>query len=72
MCRSLRILSHASYAEAWDWHCYFYLDKCHLNISDTENAKNKLDGFTITNSKKEKLRGIIFDDKLKFRYYIEN
>ena len=32
----------------------------------------KLDDFTITNSKKEKLLGIIFDDELKFQYHIEN
>ena len=31
-----------------------------------------MDGFTITNSKKEKLLGIIFDDKLKFQYHIGN
>ena len=31
-----------------------------------------LDDFTITNSKKEKLFGIIFDDKLKFQYHIEH
>ena len=30
------------------------LDKCHLIVSGTENAKIKLDDFTITNSKKEK------------------
>ena len=35
------------------------LDKYHLIVSGTENAKIKLDDFTITNSKKEKLRGII-------------
>ena len=29
-----------------------------------------MDGFIITNSKKEKLLGIIFDDKLKFQYHI--
>ena len=48
------------------------LDKCHLIVSGSENAKIKLDDFTITNSKKEKLFGIIFDDKLKFQYHIEN
>ena len=48
------------------------LDKCHLIVSGTENAKIKLDGFAITNSKKGKLLGIIFDDKLKFQYHIEN
>ena len=41
-------------------------------VSRTENAKIKLDNFTITNSKDEKLLGIIFDDKLKFQYHIEN
>ena len=40
------------------------LDKCHLTVSGSENAKIKLDDFTITNSKKEKLFGIIFNDKL--------
>ena len=49
-----------------------YLSKCYLIVSGTENAKIKLDDFTITNSKTEKLRGIIFDDKLKFQYHIEN
>ena len=48
------------------------LDKCHLIVTGSENAKIKLDDFTITNSKKEKLLGIIFDDKLKFQYHIEN
>ena len=48
------------------------LDKCHLIVSGTENTKIKLDDFTITNSKKEKLLGIIFDDKLTFQYHIEN
>ena len=41
-------------------------------VSDTENPKIKLDDFTITNTKKEKLVDIIFDDKLKFQYQIEN
>ena len=48
------------------------LDKCHLIVSGTKNAKIKLDDFTFTNSKKEKLLGIIFDDKSKFQYHIEN
>ena len=48
------------------------LDKCHLIVSGTENAKIKLDEFTITNLKKKKLLGIIFDDKLNFQYHIEN
>ena len=48
------------------------LDKYHLSVSGTENEKIKLDNFTITNSKKEKLLGIVFDDKLKFQYHIEN
>ena len=43
-----------------------------LIVSGTENAKIKLDDFTITNSEKEKLPGIIFDDKLSFQYRIEN
>ena len=48
------------------------LDKCHLIVSAAENAKIKLNDFTITNSKKEKLLGIIFDGRLKFQYHIEN
>ena len=48
------------------------LDKCHLIVSGTKNAKIELDDFTSTNSKKEKLLGIIFDDKLKFQFHIEN
>ena len=48
------------------------LDKCYLIVSGTVNAKIKLDDFTITNSKQKKLLGIIFDDKLKFQYHIEN
>ena len=43
-----------------------------LIVSGTENAKIKLDDFTITNSEKEKLLGIIFDDKLSFQCRIEN
>ena len=43
-----------------------------FNVSGTENTKIKLDDFTITNSKKEKLLGIIFDDKLEYQYNIEN
>ena len=43
-----------------------------LIVSGTENAKIKRDDFTITNSEKEKLLGIIFDDKLNFQYRIEN
>ena len=48
------------------------LDKCHLIDSGTENAKIKLDDFTITNSKKEKLLEIIFGDKLKFQYHVKD
>ena len=48
------------------------LQKWHLIVSGTEIATIKLDDFTITNSKKEKLLSIIFDDKLKFQYHIEN
>ena len=48
------------------------LDKFHLIVSVNENACIKLDDFTITNSEKEKLRAITFDDKLKFQYQIEN
>ena len=47
------------------------LDKCYSIVSGTENAKTKLDGFTITNSKKEKLLGIIFDDTWYFQYHNE-
>ena len=42
------------------------LEKCHLIFSGIENEKIKLDDFTIANSKKEILLGIIFDDRLKF------
>ena len=48
------------------------LDKCHLIVSGTENAKIKLDDLIITNSKKENLLGIIFNHELKFQYHIEN
>ena len=48
------------------------LDKCNLIVSGPENAGIKLYDFTITNSKKEKSLSIIFDDKLKFQYHIEN
>ena len=48
------------------------LDKCHLIVSGTENAKIKLDDLTITNSNKGKLLGTIFNHKLKFQYHIEN
>ena len=47
------------------------LDKYHLLVSGNENAKIKLDDVTITNSRKKKLFGIIFDGKLKF-YHTEN
>ena len=33
------------------------LDRCHLSVSGTENAKIKLDDLTIINSKKKKLFG---------------
>ena len=46
------------------------LEKCYLIVGGTDNAKSKVDGFTITNSKKEKLLGIIFEYKLKFQYHI--
>ena len=48
------------------------LDKCQLIVSGTENVKIKLHDHTITNSKKKNLHVIIFDDKLKFQYHIEN
>ena len=41
------------------------LDKCYVIVSGTENAKIKPDDSTIANSRKEILRGIIFDDKFK-------
>ena len=47
------------------------LDKCYSIVSGTENVKTKLDDFTITNSKKENLLGIIFDDTLYFQYHNE-
>ena len=47
-------------------------DKSHLNASGIENAKIKHDEFNITNSKKEKLLGIIFDNRLGFQFHIEN
>ena len=40
--------------------------------SGTENVKIKLDDFTFTNSKKERLHGIIFHNNLKFQYHIKN
>ena len=46
-------------------------DKCHLIVSDIENPKIKQDDFTTSNSKKKRLLGIIFDDRLKFQFYIE-
>ena len=48
------------------------LGKFHLIFSGTENVKINLDDVTIRNSKKGKLFGIIFDNKLKFKYHIEN
>lgn len=44
------------------------LDKCQLIVSSTENAKIKLNDFTIANPKKEKILCIIFDDRLKCQY----
>ena len=49
-----------------------FLFRYHLIVGGTENGKIKLDSFTNTNLKKEKLLDIIFDDKLKFQYHIEN
>ena len=47
------------------------LGRVNIGHGGTENAKIKVNDFIITNSKKEKLFGIIFDDKLKFQYHIE-
>ena len=47
------------------------LDKRHSIDSGTENAKINLVDFTVTNLKKEKSPGIIFDDKLKLQYHIK-
>lgn len=43
-----------------------------FNCKCTKNTKMKLDDFTTTNSKKEKLVCIIFDDILKLQYHIKN
>ena len=45
-------------------------DKCHLLVSTNNTAKIKIGNFHITNSKSEKLLGVIFDHKLSFDDHI--
>ena len=45
-------------------------DKCHLLISTNDNVKIRKGNFQIENTKREKLLGIQFDNKLSFDYHL--
>ena len=45
-------------------------DKCHLLISTNGNVKIRKGNFQIENTKREKLLGIQFDNKLSFDYHL--
>ena len=48
-----------------------YVGKCHLVLSSIENQAIGISGFTVKNSRCEKLLGVHFDDQLKFNFHIE-
>ena len=48
-----------------------YVGKCHLVLSSIENHAIGISGFTVKNSRCEKLLGVHFDDQLKFNFHIE-
>ena len=45
-------------------------DKCHLLVSTNGNVKIRIGNFQIENTKREKLLGIQFDNKLSFDYHL--
>ena len=45
-------------------------DKCHLLVSTNGNVKIRIGNFQIENTKREKLFGIQFDNKLYFDYHL--
>ena len=45
-------------------------DKCHLHVSMNGNVKIRIGNFQIENTKREKLLGIQFDNKLSFDYHL--
>ena len=45
-------------------------DKCHLLVSTNDNVKIRVGNFQIENTKREKLFGIQFDNKLYFDYHL--
>ena len=45
-------------------------DKCHLLVSTNDNVKIRIGNFQIQNTKREKLLGIQFDNKLSFDYHL--
>ena len=44
--------------------------KCHLPVSASDNVTIKIGNFHIENTKREKLLGIQFDNKLSFDYHL--
>ena len=47
-------------------------DKCHLVLSTKEKLTANISNFIITNSEKEKVLGVTFDNDLKFESHINN
>ena len=47
-------------------------DKCHLLLSTKEKLTANISNFIITNSEKEKLLGVTFDNDLKFESHINS
>ena len=45
-------------------------DKCHLLVSTNDNVVIKIGNFRIENTKRERLLGIQFDNKLSFDYHL--
>ena len=45
-------------------------DKCHSLVSTNDNVKIRIGNFQIENTKREKLLGIQFDNKLSFNYHL--
>ena len=45
-------------------------DKCHLLVSTNDNVEIRIGNFRIENTKRKKLFGIQFDNKLSFDYHL--
>ena len=45
-------------------------DKCHLLVSTNDNVPIRIGNFQIENNEREKLLGILFDNKLSFDYHL--